>query len=196
MCRPPWPGTRTDLDAAAATLAAMALARCSQDNITVQLARIDALPPGPTHRARTTATCPARRRCRPHAFEGYTLLRELHHSARSQVWLATDDARASPGPEGARPGLQQTGRPRPLPAGGMGGPAHRPPRMCSSPPPANARTAPVRGAGHIEGQTLAQWMRDHPAPSWPPCALGADRRGLQAFHRAEMLHGRPAARRT
>jgi serine/threonine protein kinase len=34
---------------------------------------------------------------------------------------------------------------------------------------------------HIDGQTLAQWMRDHPGPAWPRCGPGcSNRSGLQA----------------
>jgi serine/threonine protein kinase len=42
----------------------------------------------------------------------------------------------------------------------------------------------------IEGQTLAQWMRDHPNPDLKTVRdiVGQIAKGLQAFHRLEMLH--------
>jgi serine/threonine protein kinase len=43
---------------------------------------------------------------------------------------------------------------------------------------------------YIEGQTLAQWMRDHPQPDLETVRGLIDQiaKGLQAFHRLEMLH--------
>ena len=42
----------------------------------------------------------------------------------------------------------------------------------------------------IEGQTLAQWMRDHPKPDLTTVRdiIAQIAKGLQAFHRLEMLH--------
>jgi serine/threonine protein kinase len=42
----------------------------------------------------------------------------------------------------------------------------------------------------VEGQTLAQWMADNPAPSIEAVRRVVEQvaRGLQAFHRREMLH--------
>ena len=42
----------------------------------------------------------------------------------------------------------------------------------------------------IEGQTLAQWMRDHPKPEQKTdrSIITQIARGLQSFHRLEMLH--------
>ena len=43
---------------------------------------------------------------------------------------------------------------------------------------------------YVEGQTLTQWMTDNPLPTLKPGTRHrrADRRGLQALHRQEMLH--------
>ena len=186
-----------DLDAAAAALAATALARCSQDNITVQLARVDALPP-----AEAQATADAQRhlsfpppllaRMR---FEGYTLLRELHTSARSQVWLATDDASGQPvalkvPAQDLRADAQAIDRflleewvarriDHPHVLKPAGGPERERPRQHL-----------FVAMEHIEGQTLAQWMRDHPRPSLAEVRPWVQQiaAGLQAFHRKEMLH--------
>ena len=43
---------------------------------------------------------------------------------------------------------------------------------------------------YIEGQTLAQWMQDNPRPDLPTVRRIVEQigRGLQAFHRMDMLH--------
>jgi serine/threonine protein kinase len=43
---------------------------------------------------------------------------------------------------------------------------------------------------HVEGRTLAQWMTDHPRPDLEQVRGIVEQiaRGLQAFHRMEMLH--------
>ena len=43
---------------------------------------------------------------------------------------------------------------------------------------------------HIEGQTLAQWMIDHPHPELETVRGIAEQiaKGLRAFHRLEMVH--------
>ena len=83
-----------DFDAAASALIDTALARGSQDNLTVQLVRIDSLPEPdarhlPVQREGLALPPPLQPRMR---FEGYTIVRELHASARSHVHLAVDDA--------------------------------------------------------------------------------------------------------
>ncbi|WP_374432248.1 protein kinase domain-containing protein [Ideonella dechloratans] len=184
----------TDLDACAAALTATALARCSQDNITVQLVRVEALPPAEAQAAvegQRSLPFPPPLQARM-SFEGYTLLRELHASARSQVWLATDDASGQPvalkvPAQDLRSAPQAIDRflleewvarridhPHVLkPAGG-----DRPRRHL------------FVVMEHIDGQTLAQWMRDHPRPSLAEVRPWVQQiaQALQAFHRKEMLH--------
>jgi serine/threonine protein kinase len=71
-------------------------------------------------------------------------------------------------------------------------------------PPHQQRACPQalrrrRGSGraftssleYIEGQTLAQWMIDHPKPDLNDRARASSSqvaKGLQAFHRLEMVH--------
>ncbi len=182
------------LDAAASTLAAMALERCSQDNITVLLVRIDALPPGTDAPRQDDSHLP----CPPPlqagmSFEGCTLVRELHHSARSQVWLAVDGAQGETlALKVPAPALQQN-----LAALARFQHEEWVARRIDNPhvrkPAASER--PHRylcvALAYVEGQTLAQWMADHPRPE-----LDAVRqlvmqiaRGLQAFHRRGLLYG-------
>ncbi|MDC8786404.1 bifunctional protein-serine/threonine kinase/phosphatase [Roseateles koreensis] len=182
------------LDAAAAALVATALARGSQDNLTAQLVRIDALPPidaALLHTQREGLRIPPALHPRDR-FEGYTIVRELHCSSRSHVHLALDtdsgrqvvlktpsvDLRDNPAyldsfllEEWIARRIDSEFVVKPCPA-------ERP------------REHLFVALEYVQGQTLAQWMIDHPAPD-----LDAVRRiieqvaqGLQAFHRKEMLH--------
>ncbi len=44
---------------------------------------------------------------------------------------------------------------------------------------------------YVEGRTLAQWMADNPEPHLETVRVLVEQiaRGLQAFHRKEMVHG-------
>jgi serine/threonine protein phosphatase PrpC len=183
-----------DLDAAAQALVALALQRGSDDNLTVQLARIDALPAEPAHRLHTQRAGlalppPLQPRM---AFDGYTIVRALQASARSHIHLAIDQA------SGQQvvlktPSVDLRDDPAYLDRFMLEEWVAR--RLDSAhvlKPCANDR--PRRhlyvAMEYIDGQTLAQWMVDHPQPG-----LDAVRRiieqvakGLQAFHRKEMLH--------
>ena len=183
-----------DLDAAACMLVDSALARGSQDNLTVQLVRIDALPEPEAHQLpvqREGLAMPPPLKARM-GFEGYTIVRELHASARSQVHLAVDE---------------QTGQPLvlKLPSVALRDDTaylerfvleewvaqrlHNPhvlrPYATQRP-----RTHLYVAMEYIEGQTLARWMMDHPAPDLDSVrSLAAQiAKGLQAFHSKEMLH--------
>ncbi|WP_399679571.1 protein kinase [Xenophilus sp.] len=187
-------GCGGDLDAAARMLVAQAHDRGSEDDATVQLLRVDALPePGADalHRQRETLALPP-----PLAagmrFEGFTVLRELFVGPRSHVHLARDDA---------------TGRHVVLKTPSVDlqdDAAHLDrfvleewaARRIDGPHVVKAATAerPRRhlfvALDFVEGQTLAQWMRDHPRPPLEAVRAIVEQaaRGLQALHRREMLH--------
>ena len=183
-----------DLDAAAHALVAAAQVQGSDDDATVQLLRIGALPradalPLQSQREGLAIAPPLGPRAR---FEGFTLVRELHVSARSHVHLALDDA------SGQRVVLK-------LPAVDLqGDPAYLDSfvleewvaRRIDSPHVLKA-AALERTRSHlfvamefVEGQTLAQWMVDHPRPALDSVrAIVAQLAlGLQALHGREMLH--------
>ncbi len=187
-----------ELDAAAAALVRLALQRGSDDNLTVQIARIDALPDAQAqqlhqqlHHQRIGLALPPP--LRPGLdFEGCTIVRELQASARSHTHLAlhrasgqqvviktpATDLREDPAaldrflleewvahrldsPHVARPGAS-----------------------------AQPRRHLCVVMAYIDGQTLAQWMTDHPTPSLDQVRgiVSQIARGLQAFHRKTMLH--------
>ena len=183
-----------DLDAAARAIIAQALQQGSEDNLTVQILRIDALPlqqPDELLQQLTELPFPPILQART-AFDSYTIVREVHASSRSHVYLATDDdsqtpviiktpsidlqhdvpylerflmeewiARRIDSAHVARPYLQTRKR-----------------RYLYS------------VSEYIEGQTLAQWMIDHPQPELETVRgiIEQIAKGLRAFHRLEMLH--------
>jgi serine/threonine protein phosphatase PrpC len=183
-----------DFDAAAGLLTRAAHERGSADDSTVQLLRIDALPAADAtslqrQRAGLRLAPPLAARDR---FEGFTLVRELHVSARSHVHLATDDA------TGQRVVLK-------LPSVDLrDDPVHLDSfvreewvaRRVDSPHVLRAcgidrpRTHLFVAMSYVEGQTLAQWMVDHPLPSLDSVRgiVAQLARGLQALHGREMLH--------
>jgi serine/threonine protein phosphatase PrpC len=180
-----------DMQAAAEALVAAALARGSQDNVTVMLARVESLP--------TQTAAPVSRdglRLPPHLsprqeFEGYRVVRELQQTARSQVVLAVDA-------DGREWALK-------LPTADLAGNAREldrfateewvarrvdSPHVIKAAPPERKREHLFTAVEFIHGQTLAQWMTDHPKPGLDEVRGIADQiaRGLQALHRKEMLH--------
>jgi serine/threonine protein phosphatase PrpC len=180
-----------DLQAAAQALVAAALARGSQDNATVMLARVDSLPDQlapPVRRERLRL--PPRLAPRME-FEGYRVVRELYASARSQVVLALD--------------AQEREWALKLPSTDMGEDrraldrfaleewvARRvdSPHVIKAAPAEKRREHLFTAMEFISGQTLAQWMTDHPQPGLDEVRQIVDQiaRGLQALHRKEMLH--------
>jgi len=180
-----------DLQAAAQALVAAALARGSQDNATVMLARVESLPDQlapPVQRERLRL--PPRLAPRME-FEGYRVIRELYASARSQVVLAVD--------------AQEREWALKLPSAEMGT-DHRAldrfaieewvarrvdsPHVIKAAPAEKRREHLFTAMEFITGQTLAQWMTDHPKPGLDEVRQLVDQiaRGLQALHRKEMLH--------
>ena len=183
-----------DLDAAAAALVATALARGSDDNLTVQLARVDALPEAdalPALAGRQGLALPPPLAPRMD-FEGYTVVRALHTSARSHVHLAVDQA-------SGRTVVLKTPS-----VDGRDDPAYLDrflledwvarrvdsPHLLKPAPHDRPRQHLFVAMEHVDGPTLAQWMRDHPRPGLEAVRQIVEQvaRGLQALHRKGMLH--------
>ena len=87
----PTPSTtmRGDLDAAARRSSSEAFERGSEDNLTVQIVRVDALPTAERERSASAShrSCRCRRCSKPRmVFDGYRIVRELHASSRSHVY--------------------------------------------------------------------------------------------------------------
>lgn len=182
------------LDMAAQVIVEKALEQGSTDNLTAQVVRVDTLPEGagnvlcqrlaelplpPILEARTV-------------FDGYTVLREMHGSSRSHIYLATDT---------------ETGQLVSLKTPSIdlhGDPAYierflteewiarriRNAHVLKPCPPTRKRNFIYIVTEFIDGQTLSQWMVDNPRPSVEAVRGIVEQiaSGLNAFHRLEMLH--------
>lgn len=183
-----------DLDRAAALIAQEALRRDSPDNLTLQILRIDSLPdPGADEVAGqiSALALPPLPEARA-MFDGYRIVRELHGSSRSHIYLATDPETQSPvvlklpsidlrhDPQYLRRFLMEEWVARRLNS------AHVL-RPC---PPTRQRSYLYVATEFVDGQTLTQWMLDNPRPNLETVRGIVEQitRGLQAFHRMEMLH--------
>jgi serine/threonine protein phosphatase PrpC/predicted Ser/Thr protein kinase len=183
-----------DLDAAAHDLVAAALANGSPDNLSVQLLRVDMLPEaevGEAQRLRAGLPLPPLLKARD-LFDGYRIERELHASHRSHIYLATDldsgeaVVLKTPSTDLAQDAsLLDRFMMEEWIARRVSSPHVLQPRGRSRP-----RSHLYLVMEHVQGQTLAQWMRDHPAPELEAVRNIVEQvaRGLQAMHRMEMLH--------
>ena len=183
-----------DLDQAARSIVAEALRRGSPDNLTLQIVRIDGLPAPEVHEVqqqRATLLLPPildARMC----LDGYQILRELHASPRSHVYLAVNSE------TGERvvlktPAIDLQGDPATLDRFLMEEWVARridSPHVLKAQAPTRKRHYLYVAMEFIEGQTLAQWMIDHPRPDLETVRGIVEQiaRGLQAFHRMEMRH--------
>ena len=183
-----------DLNLAARAIVDEALQRGSTDNLTLQIVRIDALPSaeaGEAQQQRMGLRLPPLLEAR-NELDGYRIERELHASSRSHIYLAIDIE------SGQRVALK-------TPSIDLQGDAAYLDRfMLEEWIARRIQSAhvlkpytPDRKRGHlfvamefVEGQTLGQWMRDHPVPTLAAVRSIIEQiaRGLQAFHRMEMLH--------
>ncbi len=183
-----------DFDAAARALVAAAQARGGDDDMTVQLLRIDALPQAralnlPVPQAGLALPPPLLPRM---GFEGYTIVRELHASSRSHVHLAMDEA------TGQQvvlklPSVDLAGEPDYLDRFLLEEWVARrinSPHVLRSAASERPRRHVYVAMEFVDGQTLAQWMTDHPRPDLDAVRslVAQVAKGLQAFHAREMLH--------
>jgi len=183
-----------DLDAAARAIVDEALRRGSDDNLSAQILRIDAVPEhGADELFQQLGSLSVPPPIEPRmAFDGYTILRELHVSHRSHIHLARDDATCQivtiktpstdlrDDPAYLERFLLEEWVARRIDS----------PHVLKAHSAARARRYLYVASEYIDGQTLAQWMRDHPQPRIDAVRSIVEQiaRGLRAFHRLEMLH--------
>ncbi|WP_193940586.1 bifunctional protein-serine/threonine kinase/phosphatase [Parahaliea mediterranea] len=183
-----------DLDDLASALLQSALDAGSPDNLTLQIARVDHLPEraGEHLQARAQALplppTPQAGQC----FDGYRILRALHNSARSHTWLAQDD---SSGQQVVikTPATEHSDNPAYLERFLLEEWIARrinSPHVLRAAPVNRERQFLYTATEYIDGQTLAQWLRDNPNPPLETVRgiIEQVARGLLAFHRREMLH--------
>ena len=184
-----------DLNNAARALVRMAIENGSPDNCTAQIVVVDAIAPESQYdiqQQRAGLRLPPLLQARDQ-FEGYEILRELHASYRSHVYLAKDQASGLPVvlkiPSTAqhndnsyldRFALEEWIAKR------IDSPHVMRPAAVAPRPRQHLFVA----MEYVPGQTLAQWLRDQPNPSLAQVRniVGQIGRGLQALHRREMLH--------
>ncbi len=183
-----------ELDSAARLIAIEALERGSQDNLTTLIVRIDVLPEQSAkevHRQLTELPFPPDLAPRM-VFDGFTIVRELHSSSRSHVYLATHGETAAPVVIKTLATEMRTDV------------AHldrflMEDWVAQRISDAHVVKAAARGfkrnylytvTEFIDGQTLHQWLIDHPKRTVETMRgiIEQIAGGLLAFHRLEMLH--------
>jgi len=183
-----------NLDLAAQTIVDKALANKSDDNLTIQILRIDDLPDQGLNEVQLQITdlpFPPELDARME-FDGYEIIRGLHSTSRSHVFLAKDiesDQRVIL----KIPSIDLRNDPAYLERFLMEEWIAK--RIDSAhvlKPIANARQRQFLYVAmeFIEGKNLAQWMRDYPKPNLDDVRDIVEQiaKGLRAFHRLEMLH--------
>ena len=183
-----------DLDAAARMIVEEAFRHGSADNLTVQIVRIDELPDGQAGELFGQASelpLPPLFEARM-VIDGYKIIREVHGSSRSHIYLAVDSANDTLVIIKI-PSIELRGDPAYLRRFMMEEWVARridsahvlKPRLQS-----RRRSYLYVVMEFIDGQTLTQWMIDHPKPDLETIRGIVEQiaKGLQAFHRLEMLH--------
>ena len=183
-----------NLNGAASAIALEASRRGSADNLTVQLVRIEELPgkgANEIYQHLSGLPLPPILEARME-FDGYRIVRELHGSSRSHIYLAAD------GESNALVSIK-------TPSIDLRGDAAYLERFlveewvarridsahvlkpCAQ---TRQRNYLYVATEYIEGQTLRQWMIDNPRPDLEAVRGIVEQiaAGLRAFHRLEMLH--------
>ena len=183
-----------DLDKAAKIIVDDAFRHGSQDNLTIQIVRVDELPEaeasevfGPSSELPLPPLLEARM-----LFDGYRIVREIHGSSRSHIYLAVDtdtDALVTI----KIPSIDRRDDPAYLKRFMMEEWVARridSPHVLKPCLHSRRRNYVYVAMEFIDGQTLSQWMIDHPRPDLETARNIIEQiaRGLRAFHRKEMLH--------
>jgi serine/threonine protein phosphatase PrpC len=183
-----------DLDEAAQAIVQQAYERGSQDNLTAQIVRIDELPDGSASEAfgqPSELPLPPLLEARM-IFDGYKIVRELHGSARSHIYLAVDietdtlvtikipsiDLRDDAAY--LKRFMMEEWVARRIDS----------PHVLKPCAPSRKRNYLYVVTEFIDGHTLTQWMIDNPKPALETVRGIVEQiaKGIRAFHRKEMLH--------
>ncbi|HYD63523.1 MAG TPA: bifunctional protein-serine/threonine kinase/phosphatase [Noviherbaspirillum sp.] len=185
---------RDDLDSAARAIVEEAHRRGSKDNLTVQVVRVNGLPnpdANEIYRQLSELPFPPLLEARS-VFDGYKIVRELHGSSRSHIYLAVDvETNAVVVIKTPSVDLQDDA-------------AHLERFLMEEWVARRINSAHVLKPclqtrkrnflyvvmEFVEGQTLTQWMIDNPKPDIETVRNIVEQiaKGLRAFHRLEMLH--------
>ncbi|MEC5385946.1 bifunctional protein-serine/threonine kinase/phosphatase [Uliginosibacterium sp. H3] len=182
------------LDEVTRRIVAAAYENGSADNLTLQIVRIDELPNaevGEIHQQFAKLPLPPLLDARA-VFDGYRIVREVHGSSRSHIYLAVDietDATVIL----KTPSIDLGGNPDYLERFLMEEWVARRINSAHVLKPCSLtrqRNFLYVVTEYIEGQTLTQWMIDNPRPDLEAVRDIVEQiaKGLRAFHRLEMLH--------
>jgi serine/threonine protein kinase len=183
-----------DLDSTAQTIVDEAYRQGSPDNLTVQIVRIENLPKqsaNELYRSLTELPFPPVLEART-LFDGYTIVRQLHASSRSHIYLAVDNETNSQAVI-KTPSIALRGDPAYLERFLMEDWIARRINNAHVLKPCTQtrkRNFLYVVTEFIDGQTLTQWMIDNPKPDLETVRVIVEQiaKGLRAFHRLEMLH--------
>lgn len=178
----------------AETILNKAMEQGSDDNLTIQIVRVDSIPEKADNALQpeiAAKAMPPLLQARME-FDGYTIERQLYFSSRSHVYLAKDN---------------ETGETAVIKVPST---EHKEDKaymerflleewiarrinnehVLKAYLPNRDRNYLYTVMEYIEGQTLEQWMRDHPKPALEEVRQIAEQvaKGLLAFHRQEMIH--------
>lgn len=183
-----------DLEAAARQIAETAIENGSPDNVSIQIVRVDSLPSGDARelldqmdKLRLPPLLEARA-----TLDGYRVLRKLHGSNRSHLYLVLDPETnetvvlkapavdLSENPENLKRFMMEDWVARRINSAHVIKPVET----------KRPRSQLYIVTEFIDGQTLAQWMVDNPKPDLETVRNIVEQiaRGLQSFHRLEMVH--------
>lgn len=185
---------KNNLNKAAQLLVHKALANDSDDNVSCQILRIDELPSQNAEevfKQLTELPFPPEL-AEGMIIDGYKIVRELHASNRSQLYLAIDSDTGlnvvikTPSINFADDAAYVDRFTMEEWVGRRIDNAH----VLKVYEPTRRRRCLYHVSEFLSGQSLRQWMNDSPRPSLEDSRLAIEQiaQGLQAFHRQEMLH--------
>ncbi|MFT4725242.1 MAG: serine/threonine protein phosphatase PrpC [Colwellia sp.] len=181
------------LDNAADSIITQALALGSDDNLSVQIVRIDNVPSYQLDEVHQLTLLPLPPRLSPRMqFDGYEIIREIYISSRSHVFLARDNDTQqtvvikTPSTE-LRTDTQYLER---FMLEEWIAKRINNPHVVKAIIPKRKRHYLYLVTEFIDGISLSQWMIDHPKPSLEQVRniIEQTAKGLQAFHRQDMIH--------
>lgn len=183
-----------NLDEAARVILEEAYQKGSDDNLSLQIIRIDQLPPHEVNEVlNNLTTLPFPPELKPRmVFDGYEILRDIHISHRSHIYLALD-TETNEQVIIKIPSIDQRDNPEYLERFLMEEWVARRIHSAHVLKPClqtRKRNYLYIVTEFIKGQTLKQWMIDHPQPDIEAVRNIIEQvaAGLRAFHRQEMIH--------
>ncbi|QIR15608.1 bifunctional protein-serine/threonine kinase/phosphatase [Shewanella aestuarii] len=183
----------THLEQAAKCIIKQAIDNGSDDNLSVQLARIEQLPSYQLNEIHQLTQLPLPTNIGPRMqLDGFEILRQIYISSRSHVYLARD-LETQKTVVIKTPSTEMRSDPQYLErfmleewiAKRMNNP-----HVAKAIPLTRKRSYLYLVVEYIEGVSLHQWMADNPNPNLEQVRMIVEQiaKGLQAFHRQDMLH--------